>query len=346
MPAPDTLTHPLPAPPAPGAWLDVAPGVRWLRLPLPFALDHVNAWLLEDGDGFAVVDTGYGDEPTRTAWETHLRTTIAGAPLTRVVVTHYHPDHVGHARWLADRHGLQVEMTLGEWLVAHAVHDDRAGFGVADFCAHFRAHGMAEGDVAVLGARGNRYRAGAPDLPPRYRRLLAGDVLAIGARRFTVVPGWGHSPEHASLFAPGASPLLISGDMLLPRISTNVSVGPADADGDPLARFLRSLDAFEALPADTLVLPSHGLPFRGAAVRVAQLRAHHAERLAALEGALREADAPRAAADLLPVLFPRALDLQQRFFAMGEAIAHLNHLWHAGRASRVVAANGCIAFAA
>jgi glyoxylase-like metal-dependent hydrolase (beta-lactamase superfamily II) len=139
--------------------------------------------------------------------------------------------------------------------------------------------------------------------------------------------------------------VLVSGDMLLPRISTNVAVGPADPDGDPLARFLDSLSAYAALPADTLVLPSHGLPFRGAAMRVAQLRAHHAERLAELEAAIAARREPASAAELLPVLFRRPLDLQQRFFAMGEAIAHLNHLWHRGVIRRAVH-DGQVRFAA
>ncbi len=343
---PPALDYPHAAPPAPGRSLEVAPGVRWLRLPLPFALDHVNVWALEDGDGHAVVDTGYGDAATRALWETHLGATLRGAPLTRVIATHYHPDHLGNAAWLARRHDLVVEMTLGEFTVAHAVHADQAGFGAADFAAHFHAHGTSDADLAALAGLGSRYRNGVPELPARHRRLVGGDTLALGGRRFAVVPGYGHSPEHAALFAAAPAPLLIAGDMLLPRISTNVAVGPSDPDGDPLARFLASLDAFAALPADTLVLPSHGLPFRGAAVRVAALRAHHAERLEALDAALRASASPQSAADVLPVLFRRPLDAQQRFFAMGEAIAHLNYLWHRGRASRVVDARGRIGFAA
>jgi glyoxylase-like metal-dependent hydrolase (beta-lactamase superfamily II) len=199
--------------------------------------------------------------------------------------------------------------------------------------------------VAALHARGNRYARGAPQLPTRYNRLLHGDRVSIGARTFHVIAGYGHSPEHAALFAEGDRPLLVSGDMLLPRISTNVAVGPTDPEGDQLGRFLASLAPYEALPADTLVLPSHGLPFRGAAVRVAQLRAHHAERLADLEAAIAARREPAAAAELLPVLFRRPLDLQQRFFAMGEAIAHLNHLWHRGVLTRLVR-DGQVRFAA
>jgi hypothetical protein len=115
-------------------------------------------------------------------------------------------------------------------------------------------------------------------------------------------------------------------------------VGPADPQGNPLALFLASQTPFESLPADTLVLPSHGLPFRGAAKRVAQLRAHHAARLAELADAVQNAGAPSSAADVLPVLFRRPLDVQQRFFAMGEAIAHLNYLWHGRQIARVVSA--------
>jgi glyoxylase-like metal-dependent hydrolase (beta-lactamase superfamily II) len=173
--------------------------------------------------------------------------------------------------------------------------------------------------------------------------MLAGDRLDLGGVSWLVVPGFGHAPEHASLYCADLG-VVISGDMLLPRISTNVSVWPADPDGDPLARFLASLDAFERLPAETLVLPSHGLPFRGIAIRVAQLRAHHAARLLELEAAIREARQPVDAAALLPVLFRRELDLQQRYFAMGEAIAHLNHLWLAGRIRRTIDAAGNIRF--
>jgi glyoxylase-like metal-dependent hydrolase (beta-lactamase superfamily II) len=314
-------------------------------MPLPFALDHVNLWLLRDGTGFTVVDTGYGNAETRAVWERHFSELMQGRPVSRMVVTHYHPDHLGNAAWMGARFGLLPAMTLTEFLAAHAVHEDAAGSGVEDYCEHFRAHGMSAEDVAALHARGNRYARGAPELPRHYHRLLAGDTLRIGERTFEIVAGYGHSPEHAALYSADGDPLLISGDMLLPRISTNVAVGPTDPDGDPLARFLASLAAYETLPADTLVLPSHGLPFRGAAARVAQLRAHHAARLAELEEALVGRATPASAVELLPVLFRRPLDLQQRFFAMGEAIAHLNHLWHQGKLTRLVD-DGQVRFAA
>ena len=345
-PSPPLLDYPHATPPPPGGATEVAPGLWWIRMPLPFALDHINLWLARERDGrWTAIDTGYGSDATRALWERHFATTLAGAPLERIVATHYHPDHLGNAAWLAARFGAPVRMTQAEFLTAHAVLDQRATHALADTCALFLAHGLAREHVDALAARGNAYARGVQAAPRTIERMIAGDRFAFGGCDWTVIPGFGHSPEHASLFA-SAPNVLISGDMLLPRISTNVAVWPADPDGDPLARFLASLDAFDALPGDALVLPSHGLPFRGIAARVAELRAHHAARLAELADALAEAGRPLSAGELVPVLFRRPLDLQQRFFATGEAIAHLNHLWHAGRASRSVGDGGAITFAA
>ena len=333
------------AAPAPGETREIAPGVLWLRMPLPFALDHVNLWLIEEADGHTLVDCGYGDAATRAHWQRHFATTLGRRPLRRIVATHCHPDHLGNAAWLAAHFGCPILMTQAEYLAAHALRDEHAGFGQADVRALFASHGMTTEHLEAFTARGNQYRRGVPEAPRAFSRLVQGDVLALGPWRWRVVTGYGHSPEHASLAAEDAR-LLISGDMLLPRISTNVAVWPGEPEGDPVARFLASLAAFEALPADTLVLPSHGPPFRGIAARVAQLRRHHAERLAELKRALEGADAPQSAQDLVPVLFRRELDTQQRFFAMGEAIAHLNHLWRHGRIERQVGNDGSIRYAA
>jgi len=334
------LGFPHAAPPPSAEVIEVARGVFWLRMPLPFALDHINLWLLADGDGWTQVDCGYGDPATRALWEAHFDTTFARRPLNRVVATHYHPDHLGNAAWLTGRFKCPLVMPQAEFLTAHLVGSAHAGYGAESICAMFRAHGMSREHLASMQERGNRYRSGVPELPPTFRRLLAGDEIEIGANRWRAIGGYGHSPEHVSLYCKQLG-VCISGDMLLPKISTNVSVWPAEAEGNPLARFLDSLPVFAALPGETLILPSHGLPFTGAALRVDQLQAHHAARLAELEAA---ADEPRTAAELVPVLFRRELDLQQRFFAMGEAIAHLNYLWHAGRFTRTIDANGTIHF--
>jgi len=340
---PAVLDYPFPTPPAPGATIEVAPGIHWLRMPLPFALDHINLWLLEDDDGFTLVDCGFGDAATRALWERHFATTLGSSALRRIVATHCHPDHVGNAAWLAARSGAPVAMTSAEFLTAHALADAYAGYGPAPTIELFRRHGMAAEHQAAFAARGNPYRRGVPELPMSFDRLLDGDSRTIGNADWTVVEGHGHSPEHASLFCRDQG-LLISGDMLLPKISTNVSVWPPEPDGDPLGRFLQSIAAFETLPPDTLVLPSHGLPFRGIPVRVGELRAHHEARLSELSMAVAAAHAPVSAADVLPVLFRRELDLQQRYFAMGEAIAHLNRLWRLRRIARTVAPDGSVRF--
>lgn len=338
------LTFPFDAPPPPGETIEVAPGVRWLRMPLPFALDHINLWLIAGHDGWTLVDTGYGDAATRALWERHLDGALADRPIARIVVTHYHPDHAGNAAWLSARFGVTVQMTMAEYLTAHAVHEQTSGYALADTCALFRQHGVAAEHVAALEARGNAYRRGVPELPARFARILPGEALRLGPGEWRVIGGYGHSPEHAALYSADRA-LLISGDMLLPRISTNVSVWPAEALGDPLARFLASLQAFAALPERTLVLPSHGLPFRGIAPRVAALREHHDARLAELLAAIRQAGASASADDVVPLMFPRALDLQQRFFAVGEAIAHLNHLAATGHLQRETGRDGTIRFA-
>ena len=340
------LQYPYADPPAPGEATEVAPGLVWIRMPLPFALDHINLWLAREPDGrWTAIDSGYGNDTTRGLWEGHFASTLSNAPIARVVATHYHPDHLGNAAWLAKRFGAPVSMTQAEFLTAHAVIDQRAAHALADSCALFMAHGLEREQVDALVARGNAYARGVPEAPRVIDRMIAGEAVRFGGRDWSVIPGYGHSPEHASLYDPSAG-ILISGDMLLPRISTNVSVWPVEPDGDPLGRFLASLAAFERLPGDTLVLPSHGMPFRGVAARVAELRAHHEARLSELEEALAAAGAPPSAGDLVPVLFRRPLDLQQRFFAAGEAIAHLNHLWRTGRAKRFVDRDGAVRFAA
>ena len=332
-------------PPQPGRAREIAPGILWLRMPLPFALNHINLWLVEERDGYTLVDCGYGDATTREHWQRHFATTLAQRPIRRIVATHCHPDHLGNAAWLAAHFACPVLMTQGEFLAAHALIEQQAGFGQADARALFARHGMDAEHLAALAARGNQYHRGVPEAPHAFARLIAGDAVTLGGRAWRVIAGYGHSPEHAALASPEAG-LLISGDMLLPRISTNVAVWPGEPDGDPVARFLASIGEFTGLPADTLVLPSHGPPFRGIAARVARLRDHHAERLGELERALAVAGTPRSAQDVIPVLFRRELDLQQRFFAMGEAIAHLNHLWRNDRAERRVANDGAIRFAA
>ncbi len=323
------LHYPWQQAPSPPMLQQVAPGVHWLRMPLPFALDHINLWLLEDGDALVAVDTGYGLDEVKAHWA-HVLAQFDDRPLERILVTHYHPDHLGLAEWLRARTGAELAMTHGEFLSGQAFWHGLPGHDGEAMVAQFAAHGLDAERCEALLRRGNGYRRGVPALPDHYRRLFDGDRLQIGGREWQVIVGRGHSPEHASLYCEALG-VLISGDMLLPRISTNVSVYAATPHADPLAWFLDSLQCIKNLPEATLVLPSHGFPFRGLQARVAQLQQHHRDRcdelLAACEG-------PRSAGDLLETLFPRALDTHQVMFAMGEAIAHLNHLTQQGALRR------------
>lgn len=314
------LQYPFDGTPASGEAFVVAPGVRWLRMPLPFALDHINLWLLDDGDALTAVDSGLGADEVRAHWKTVLERDARR--VSRVVVTHHHPDHLGLASWLAARDGAPVLMTQGEFLAGHAIWNQTPGMCVPDMVAQFRAHGLDDARLEALAARGNAYRRGVPELPGCFHRLFDGDEIRIGDNDWRVIVGYGHAPEHASLYCEQLG-ILISGDMLLPRISTNISVYAATPEGDPLRWFLESLNRIKDLPDDTLVLPSHGRPFRGIRARVAQLEAHHRERCDEL---LQAMAAPSTAGDLLTTLFPRPLDTHQVMFAMGEAIAHLNYL--------------------
>jgi glyoxylase-like metal-dependent hydrolase (beta-lactamase superfamily II) len=317
--------------PPPGEALQVAPGAWWIRMPLPFALDHINLWLLEDGDGWTIVDTGIGLEATWSLWERVLAGPMGGRPVRRIVVTHYHPDHVGSAAWLAERTGAPVWMTTGEFLSAHAARDDTAGFDRATGIAFFGLNGLDVSAIPEKMRSGNRYRKGVPELPRTYRRMLHGDTLAIGGHDWRVICVHGHAPEHAALHCPSLD-LLISGDQVLPRITTNVGVWGNQPEANPLRLYLDSFARFADIPGSVRVLPSHDRVFEGLHPRIIQLGAHHAERL---EKLLAACDRPVTAFEVLPVLFRRKLDEHQMAFAMGEAIAHLHYLHAEGKVTRV-----------
>jgi len=335
-----SLHYPFPDIPADGELTEVAPGVFWLRLPLPFQLDHINLWLLKDGAGWTMVDTGFPDDAVRATWSRVIDR--LDGPVSRLVVTHFHPDHLGLATWLMEKTGASLWMTAGEFLTAHAVWHEIGGHGARFMVDQFRRHGLDAERLAKFEKRGSGYRKAVPALPDFYQRLKTGDNLAVDGKNWRIIIGHGHAPEHMALYCAELG-VLISGDMLLPRISTNISVFAATPEADALGWFLVSLDELAGnIPANTLVLPSHGLPFVGVQSRVEALHAHHAERLRALENSCEQA--PKSAADLLETLFQRALDTHQTMFAMGEAIAHLNHLEQAGRLSRTTDAAGVIRY--
>ena len=332
--------------PATGSVITLRPGLHWLRMPLPFALDHINLWLLDDEadgpggrvSGFTAIDCGITSEATMAAWERLFDGFFDGRPLLRVLATHFHPDHVGLAHWLTTggklhRWRAPLLMSAAEYAYARFISAGADQTGGDAAMKHFRRNGVTDPDtLAKVRARGGgHYTKLVPAVPPSYVRIGDGDVLTIGTRRFRLIVGHGHSVEHVSLYCE-ADRLLVSGDMVLPRISTNVAVFDLEPEADPLPRYLRSLDRYLPLPADTLVLPSHGKPFTGLHTRVMQQHQHHAARLAEV---LAACSTPKTAAEIVPVLFRRELDLHQLTFALGESLAHLHALWHEGRLQRL-----------
>jgi len=337
------LDYPFAEPPAGGETREVAPGVHWLRMPLPFVLNHINLWLLEDAAGWVIVDCGVATDETRALWDQVLAERAVGRNVSKVLVTHCHPDHAGNAAWLTDRLDAPLWMSQAEYLTAHAWRDDAAGYTHAGWIAFARANGLADEYIASLEVRGSRYKRMVPDFPRSYHRIMDGDEIAIGGRVWRVVMGYGHAPEHASLHCAELD-VFISGDMLLPRISTNVSVSSVTPADDPLGQFLDSIAGYRAFLSErSLVLPSHGLPFRGAHERITQLEEHHRIRLAELEEACL---APRSAAELIGTMFRRTLDPFQTFLALGETLAHLNYLARKGVLTRAVGADGVVRFSA
>lgn len=337
--------------PTEGESLEVAPGVRWIRMGLPFALDHINLWLLRDRqpdargvmvEGWTVVDCCIDSPTTRAQWEQVFVSSLEGLPVLRIIVTHMHPDHIGLAHWLCACWNAQLWISATDYNVARVAVYDTQGFGGEAGADFYARHGAF--DPAFLShvrSRGSYFSSLVPALPSGFRRLMDGDLIDIGGRAWQCISGYGHAPEHIALYCAG-SKTLISGDMVLPRISTNISVHVSEPEANPLQLFLSSLLKYVDLPVDTRVLPSHGKPFMGLATRVAQLQEHHRERLAEI---LRAAQLKAlSAADVLPVLFQRALDTHQMTFAMGEALAHLHYLWQSGQLVRVEDSVGIIRF--
>jgi glyoxylase-like metal-dependent hydrolase (beta-lactamase superfamily II) len=328
-PAPHELSYLPLDPPPPGGAQAVADGLLWLRIPLPMELNHINVWLLEDGDGWLLVDTGMAHEACREAWLRLEQEVLGGRPLRRIFVTHDHPDHVGLAPWLAARHGADVWMSehahrsFGEFL---ATEPDALAERIRGFL-HLHGVDVPAGTAAVRGDHREWY-GGWPSLAHAPRD---GDALVAGGGRWRVLETGGHCRGHLCLQDAGRR-LLVSGDQVLPGISPNVSVLSSAPDADPLAEFLASLEQLGACHPDTLVLPSHGRPFRGLHRRLADLAGHHREQLDALLGFCRE---PRTAFEVLPVLFRRVPRGFHRLLAVGEAVAHLNYLSGTGAVDRL-----------
>ena len=327
----DVLRYPFEPPKPDGSHVEIVPGLLWLRMPMPMSLDHINVYLLRDGEGWAVVDTGLGIPSTFELWEKIFTEKLAGQPLTRVICTHCHYDHAGAAHWLQERFGVPLLMTYGEFMMLRSLMGpppDPLPQSHRDFYA--RAGVTDEELDHMVGAM--RKDPFMPKPPSSYQRIRSGEVLQVGERQWRIVLGEGHSPEHACLYCEEDG-ILLAGDQVLPRITSNVMVSPIEPEGNPLKDWMASLKRLHSLPADTLVLPSHQGVFYGLHERLDQIREHHEQQFEFLKSHLQQVGRA-SAAELVPVLFPKLRGPVDRLMALGETMAHLNLLYLAGELSR------------
>ena len=326
------LYYPFEVPPARGHTTEVAPGVHWIRMPLPYALNHINLWALDDGDGWAQVDTGVRNEETALVWRELFANAPDERPLTRVIVTHMHPDHVGMAGWLTRKFGVRLWMTSLEYLTCRVMVSDSGREAPPEAIEFFRRAGWSAAAMESYRARFGNFGKHIHPLPDSFRRLDDGEELVVGANTWRVVVGTGHSPAHACLYCP-ALKVLISGDQVLPRISSNVSVYPTEPDADPMSGWLDSLAKLKReVPDDVLVLPAHNEPFRGLHARIDALDSGQHRSLERLRRSLAE---PKRAVDVFSALFARAIgeaDVPLLGMATGESLACLNYLMQRGEA--------------
>jgi glyoxylase-like metal-dependent hydrolase (beta-lactamase superfamily II) len=333
------LVYPIERPPDFGAAVEVAPGVLWARIPLGDALPAINVWAIGDGDGWTVIDTGMNTDRAGEAWRALFAGPLGGRPVTRVIVTHLHADHVGLAGWIARRFDCPLWMTEREYLRCLDHIADASRPAPASAVEFYRAAGWDESALAAYRTRFGWFGRLIHPLPDRYHRLKDGDQFAIGANVWRVVVGSGHSPEHACLYCP-ALKLFISGDQVLPRISSNVSLLPIEPQADPLADWLDSLAAIKRLvPDEVLVLPAHNEPFHGLHGRLDQLIRGHIRGLQRLERTLIE---PKRAIDVFGALFARRIGPELLGLATGECLAHLTYLVRRGRLSAEADSDGIV----
>jgi len=334
--APDALHYPDIAIPDPGEVRRVTQDVWWLRMPLPISLDHINLWLLEEPGGFALVDTGMATDAARAIWDHLAATRLAARPLTRILLTHLHPDHAGLAAWLQQRFDVPVWTSAATLEQLHVLRTEPDPRTLAERLAFYARHGVDPIAQIAPSLGTAAYRDSVDGVPQAGRLMLDEDLTQIGARQWRWLETGGHAHGHLCLHAAQPDPLLITGDQVLPTISPNVGLTPLTPDPNPLATYLRSLERLCTLEAGTLVLPSHGRPFLGLAARAGEISRHHERQLAKLFEACRE---PLTAFECLPFLYRRQQRGFHLFLAMGEALAHLEYLACSGRFTRLVDAD-------
>ncbi|MEM9124237.1 MAG: MBL fold metallo-hydrolase [Pseudomonadota bacterium] len=336
------IRYPWSDPPAPGEAIEIAAGILWMRLPLPMALDHVNVYALDDGDGWTIVDTGVSSRKTRRLWDMLIAGPLAGKPVNRIVVTHHHPDHVGNAGWFQSVHHAELVTSRTAWLFARMLTLDVQKSWPEETLQFYRGAGMPHDILARRKAdRPFNFADTVYPMPLGFTRIKQGDVIRMGGRDWDVHMGNGHAPEHATFWSRDDS-VVLSGDQILGSISPNLGVYATEPMADPVSGWLEACERFHALARpDHLVLGGHKLPFNGLPVRMQQLIDNHH---GALDRLLADLDTPKAAAECFAPLFKRPIGEGEYGLALVEAVAHLNHLYHSGAVVRSQRADGAWVF--
>ncbi|MFP7569579.1 MBL fold metallo-hydrolase [Marivita sp. S2033] len=338
------IRYPWIEPPEDGKATEVAPGVLWMRLPLPMKLDHVNVYALDEGDGWTVVDAGFASDRSREIWTRLMHGPLAGKPVHRVIVTHHHPDHIGLAGWFQNDHQAELVTTRTAWLMGRMLQLDEQERPSGETLEFWRRCGM---DPTILNKRASERPFNFADcvapLPVGYTRIKQGDVIRAGGRDWDVHIGNGHAPEHATLWSRDDN-LVLAGDQILPSISSNIGLYATEPEADPVADWLEACERLSTLAReDHLVLGGHKLPFTGLPLRLHQMIENH-------HGALRRLEAhitsPKSAGECFAPLFKRKIGEGEYGLALVEAMAHCMHLWHEGRATRTLSAGGAWLFQA
>lgn len=328
--------------PAAGNVKELAPDLFWALFPLPFRLNHVNVWLLKETDGWTVIDTGCDTSAIRAAWETLLAGPMAKRPIRRLIATHGHVDHIGLAGWLVKRFDAEFAGTFAEWVWARLSHMHDVPDSNAAHLRFLLRHGFETSVADAMVRSRERFINLAQPIPGAITEIRDGQTVRFGDRDWRVIVTRGHANEHAA-FHCARDNILIVGDHLLPSISPVIAVSEMTPESDPLGDYLASFAQFDEVPDDALVLPSHGQPYRGIRTRIAELRAHHITRLNAV---LDLSQRPRNAFELASALFPHVDGAENVGFALGETLAHVNHLVKLGKMAQHTDGSGKLTFTA
>lgn len=332
------IEYPLGTRPADGEVLEVIPGVYWVRMPIPFkGLDFINLYLLEDEDGWTLVDSGFNSTKIKVLWDEVFEKYLKGKPITRLICTHFHPDHMGLAGWITEKWDIPLTMTFKEWTFGRMLYLEKEELVPDHVIDFYQQIGFTHKMMDKVKERGfNMFAKAFHSMPMGFVRLEEGETLTIGGAEWQIIVGEGHAPEHACLHCPEKN-ILISGDQVLPRITPHIGVYPAEPFANPLKKFLNSIAKFEHLPEDILVLPAHNDVFVGLHNQLAFYKEHHGERLSKLKLAC---GTPKSAPDLLPVLFDRELSEHDHGLAIAEGLAHCHYLVETGDLTREIGEDG------